>query len=119
FRPDNAVLNRPVQMLANGGRYVVKGCYFYGDRGASIVVNADSVKLYLSDSKFGPSGHRKTYGGNGRAIDLRPAALFLDTVIMRNCTSYNLSDRVIRNMGTKVNYLVLDHNTVINNVGLN
>jgi hypothetical protein len=119
FRPDNAVLNRPVQMIANGGRYTVKGCYFYGDRGASIVVNADSVKLYLYDSKFGPSGHRKTYGGNGRAIDLRPSALFLDTLIMVNCTNYNVSDRVIRNMGTKVNYLVLDHNTVINNVGLN
>ena len=35
FRPDNAVLNRPIQMKANGGRYTVKGCYFYGDRGAS------------------------------------------------------------------------------------
>ena len=42
-----------------------------------------------------------------------------DTVIIRHCTIYLISDRVFRNLGGEVKYFEFDHNTVINTQGRN
>lgn len=117
YRPDGAYLNRMVETRADGGRYVVTGCTFDGDRGSGIVCNADSLTVIIKDVVVGNTGHRKTVGGNGRIVDLRPNALWMDTLIIINSTVNNASDRVIRNMGTEVNYLEIDHMTALNTVG--
>ncbi len=115
--PEGAVLNRMIEFYATGGRYTVNHCYYDGDRGSMLAIFADSASVIVKDSKFGNTGHRKTPGGNGRTIDLRPTALFVDTLIVVNSSHYNETDRIIRNMGSLVNYFVWDHNTVTNNKG--
>jgi hypothetical protein len=117
YTPDGQYNNRMVEAKGHGQRYVVEGCIFDGDRGAGIVIRADSMKVYVKDVIVGNCGHRKTSGGNGRILDMRPEALWLDTLIILNSTVNNASDRVIRNMGTEVNYLEIDHLTALNTVG--
>lgn len=117
YTPEGSFLNRMVETRANGSRYEVIGCTFDGDRGSGIVCNADSLTVIIKDVVVGNTGHRKTVGGNGRIVDLRPNALWMDTLIIINSTVNNASDRVIRNMGTHVGYLEIDHMTALNTVG--
>lgn len=117
YRPDGAYLNRMVEAQGNNSRFIIKGCIFDGDRGAGIVIRADSMKVYVEDVIVGNTGHRFTVGGNGRILDMRPEALWVDTLIIVNSTVNNASDRIIRNMGTRVGYLEIDHLTALNNVG--
>jgi hypothetical protein len=115
--PTGSVLNRFFEAWGKKSRVVIRGCDMDGDRGAFIAVNGDSMKVYIHDSKFLNTGHRITSGGNGRTIDFRPTALIVDTLVVVNSTHTNQSDRLIRNMGSVVNYLKWDHNTSANNVG--
>ena len=115
--PTASVLNRAVEVYGKKSRMIARNCAFDGDRGGSIAVWGDSMKVYVYDCTFGNIGHRKTSGGNGRSIDLRPTALYLDSLIVQNSTHYNQSDRLVRNMNTKIKYLKWDHNTALNNVG--
>jgi len=115
--PTGSVLNRFFEVYGKKSRTTIKGCDFDGDRGAFVAIFGDSTKVYVHDSKFLNTGHRITSGGNGRTIDFRPTALFVDTLVVVNSTHTNQSDRLIRNMGTIVNYLKWDHNTAVNNVG--
>lgn len=117
YRPDGSYLNRMIEARGNSMRYVIEGCIFDGDRGAGIVVRADSMKVYVRDVIVGNTGHRVSVGGNGRILDMRPEALWLDTLVIVNSTVNNASDRIIRNMGTEVGYLEIDHLTSLNTVG--
>jgi len=117
FRPDGAYLNRCVEIHAAGSRTVIDGCIFYGDRGAGITLKADSLRVFIKNVTVGNAGHRKSTGGNGRLVDLRPQAPYVDTLVIENSTVYNASDRVVRNMGSIVNYLYIDHITAFNTKG--
>ncbi|MEZ4828589.1 MAG: T9SS type A sorting domain-containing protein [Bacteroidia bacterium] len=117
YRPDGAYLNRMFELRAKGSTVRITGCIFDGDRGAAITLMADSLKVFVYDVRAGNLGHRITVGGNGRLIDLRPEAPYVDTLVIVNTTTYNSSDRIIRNMGTVVNYLKIDHMTAFNTVG--
>lgn len=117
YRPDGAYLNRMVELQGHKSRVVIEGCVFDGDRGSGINFLADSLKVFVIDVKVLNTGHRKVTGGNGRLIDFRPQATYVDTLVIRNTTLTNASDRVIRNMGTEVNYLEIDHLTALNTVG--
>ena len=118
FRPDEGVLNRMIEIKANKVRYEILGCAFDGDRGGFVVPIADSVDIIIRNSTFGNGGHRTSYGGNGRLIDFSPEVKFIDTCIVENVTGYYLTDRMIRNQGAKVNYLKIDHVTMVNNEGV-
>jgi hypothetical protein len=117
YRPDGAYLNNMVEAMGNHSRYIIRGCTFDGDRGAGIVIRADSMKVYVSDVVVTNCGHRKAVGGGGRFLDMRPGARTVDTLIIKNSTFSNGSDRIIRNMGSEVNYLEIDHFTALNNAG--
>ncbi len=117
MQPDGGYLSKMVEARGKRTRYTVKGCLFEGDREAGIVISADSMKVYISDVVVGNCGHRNTVGGGGRFLDLRPAARYIDTLVIKNSTANNISDRIIRNMGSEVNYLEIDHLTALNTVG--
>ena len=117
FRPDGAYLNRMVEIRAHKSRVVIDGCIFYGDRGAAVKMQADSLVVFIRNVTVGNAGHRKTTGGNGRLVDMRPEALYVDTLVIENSTVYNASDRIVRNMGSIVNYLYIDHLTAFNTKG--
>lgn len=117
FTPDGSYLNRMIEGRGTGMRMTVRNCSYDGDRGSCVVVNGDSMSIFLHDVRGGNTGHRKTTGGNGRLVDFRPTALYVDTIVIQNSTTWNSSDRIIRNMGTVVNYLLYDHVTALNIIG--
>lgn len=110
---DGSLGNRVLNMYGKNGRVILKGCRLINDRGAGFSIQVDGVKLYMYDCMVGNQGHHISVGGNGRVIDLRNTGT-VDTLIIQNTTIYNLSDRVIRNMGPVIGYLRFDHNTVVN-----
>jgi hypothetical protein len=105
--------NRVLQMYGKNYRAVVKGCRLINDRGGAFAIMVDGVKMYFIDCIIGNQGHHISVGGNGRALDIRTTNT-VDSVIFQNCTIYNLSDRVFRNMSPVINYVKFDHNTIYN-----
>jgi hypothetical protein len=105
--------NRVLNMYGKNFRATLRGCRLINDRGAAFSLQVDGVKLYLIDCVIGNQGHHISVGGNGRAIDIRNTGT-VDTIVVQNCTLYNFSDRVLRNMAPIINYVKFDHNTVVN-----
>lgn len=117
YLPDGSYQHWVIECRGNGSTIRYKNCTWAGDRAAAVCARADSLKIFISDCTVGNIGYRTAFGGNGRFIDLRPEALYLDTLVIENSTTYNLSDRIIRNMNTHINYLYIDHLTASNTVG--
>jgi hypothetical protein len=105
--------NRVLNMYGANYRAIFKGCRLINDRGGAFAIQVDGVKMYFIDCIIGNQGHQISVGGNGRALDIR-STNSVDTVIFQNCTIYNLSDRVLRNMSPVINYVKFDHNTIYN-----
>jgi hypothetical protein len=91
------------------------GCYLERERQAPIRLAAADMKVLIEDCRIGNVGERTSIDGNGRAFDTRGNNA--DTVIIRNTSIYNVSDRVFRTDGAHINYLELDHITSVNNLG--
>lgn len=105
--------NRVLTMYGANLRAVIRGCRLINDRGGAFAIMVDGVKMYFTDCIIGNQGHQISIGGNGRALDIRNTGT-VDTVIFQNCTIYNCTDRVFRNMGPVINYVKFDHNTIVN-----
>lgn len=120
--PDNTFGNRTIDFRGANSRVIVKGCRFSNDRAGALTIEGtgDGMKLYVYDCVMGNQGHYISLGGNGRALDIRVnnETGYLDTVVFKNNTIYNLTDRVVRSMGGIVTYMEFDHNTIINNEGV-
>jgi len=116
FKPDGSYANRSVRHQGVDTRVIYDNVVIYADRGAGIAFLADSIKAYIHNTVVQNTGHHNVVGGNGRFIGFRNN--YMDTLVIRNSTVTNASDRVVRNMGTEVNYLDIDHLTAYNNVGL-
>lgn len=101
--------NRLINVF-NGSSLWVKDCEMMHDRGGIIAMLSDSCSVYMEDCFVHSSGHPKSMGGNGRVIDIRPTVI-QDTILVRNTTFFDMTDRIVRNMGTVVNYMKFDHNT--------
>ncbi len=108
-RPTGGVNNRYINVY-NSASLWVKDCEVMHDRGSAFALIGDSTSLYIDDSFIHSCGHPKSVGGNGRIVDVR-SLVVADSVVIRNTTFFNLTDRIIRIMGTKLNYLKFDHNT--------
>nr|MDA3928677.1 hypothetical protein [Prolixibacteraceae bacterium] len=117
YLPDGSYQHWVIECRGNGSTIRYKNCTWDGDRAAAVCARADSLKIYISDCTVGNIGYRTAFGGNGRFIDLRPEALYLDTLVIENSTVYNTTDRIMRNMNTHINYLYFDHITAVNTVG--
>jgi hypothetical protein len=108
-RPTGGVNNRYINIY-NGASLWVKDCEVVHDRGSAFALQGDSCSIYIDDCFIHSIGHPKTLGGNGRVVDIRPTNI-QDSVVVRNTTFFNLSDRILRNIGTTVNYIKFDHCT--------
>ncbi len=117
YLPDGGYQHWVIELRGTGSKYEFINCTFDGDRASSVCARADSLNIQIRNCTAGNLGYRTAFGGNGRFIDLRPEAMYLDTLIIENSTTYNSSDRIIRNMNTHVNYLYIDHLTAVNTVG--
>ena len=116
YDQDGGVGNRVMHHFGEGSRVIYRGVIIDGDRGAGISLLDNDMKLYVYDCVVGNQGHRRTHGGNGRLLDIRPTDT-QDTIVIKNTTVYNFTDRIIRNMGTVVNYVEVDHLTAVNIMG--
>jgi len=116
YDQEGGVGNRNLKHYGVGNRIIIRGCIIDGDRGAAIALFDDDMKLYVSDVVVGNQGHRKTIGGNGRLLDIRSTNT-VDSVVIKNSTAYNYSDRVVRNMAPVINYIEVDHLTAFNIMG--
>jgi len=110
---DHSYGNRVINFAGKGYRAIIKGCYISNDRGSLLTSTVDNQKIYITDCVLGNSGHFISVGGNGRLIDLRSTAS-VDSIVIQNCTVYNLTDRMLRNMGPVFNYVKIDHVTLVN-----
>ncbi len=108
-QPTGGVRNRYINVY-NGASVWLTSCEIMHDRGSVIALQSNDCSLYIDDCFMHSIGHPKSLGGNGRVVDLRTITT-ADTIIVRNCTFFNLTDRIMRNMGTTVNYVEFDHNT--------
>jgi len=115
-QPTGGVRNRYINVY-NGASLFVDDCEVVHDRGSAFAILSDSCSIYITNSFIHSVGHPKTLGGNGRLVDLRPTALVMDTILIQNTTYFNVTDRIIRNMNTVVNYLKFDHNTGLGTQG--
>jgi hypothetical protein len=96
-------------------RIEVRDCFIERDGGAGWMANGKRGTYIFENCVFGNMGAPKKLGGNGRLFDSRGNET--DSVIIKHCTVYLISDRVIRNLGGVLNYFEFDHNTVINAQG--
>ena len=119
--PDNSFASRILDFRGPDSRVIVKNCRLINDRGGSLCIEAagTGLSLYVYDCLIGNQGHYISLGGNGRGLDIRVnnETGYLDSVVFKNNTFFNLTDRVVRSMGGVVNYMEFDHNTIINNQG--
>jgi hypothetical protein len=98
-----------------GSKIIFKGCYLERERQAPIRLAASDMTVLIEDCRLGNVGERTSIDGNGRMFDARSNAA--DSVIIRNSTFYNISDRVFRTMGAHINYVEMDHITALNHLG--
>ncbi len=110
---DGTLGNRVLNMYGLNLRCTLKGCRISNDRGGAIAIQVDGVKLYIIDCIIGNLGHQISLGGNGRVVDIRNTNT-VDTLIIQNSTVYNMTDRFIRNMSPIINYVKIDHVTLVN-----
>ncbi len=108
-RPTGGVNNRYINIY-NGASLWVKDCEVMHDRGSAFALLSDSCSIYIDDCFIHSVGHPKTLAGNGRVVDIRPTNV-QDSIVVRNTTFFNLTDRIVRNIGTTVNYMKFDHCT--------
>jgi hypothetical protein len=116
---EGAYLHRMIEMRAPKARFVLDGVALTGDNSGAVVLKADSLSVFVRNCIMGNLGHRYVMNGNGRFIEIRGEAPYVDTLIIENCLTFNQSDRIIRNEGTVLNYCKIDHLTALNTVGLN
>jgi hypothetical protein len=118
---DGTFANRAIDVRGRGTRVIAKGLRLLSDRGGGLTIEStgNGMKLYMYDCIIGNGGHHIAQGGNGRVLDIRVdnASGWVDTVVIKNNTVYNLTDRIVRSMGAVVNYMEFDHNTFFNNQG--
>jgi hypothetical protein len=97
-------------------RVILSNCQFEYDKASTIQLRADSIKVYMYNCVAAKTGNYAAYNGNGRLVDTR--GYYTDTIVIDNVTAYYMQDRIIRNMGGEINYLKINHLTVVNNGGM-
>ena len=107
--------NRHNIKLYAGARVEIFGCEIAHDvPGALISIWEDGSSLWLEDCLLHSVGHHRSAGGNGRIISPRAN---MDTISLVNCSFFNFTDRIFRNMGAEIGYTKIDHCTGLNSAG--
>jgi hypothetical protein len=105
------VTQRMIRASADDISVTVDDCWFDKDGQSFIRVDNPGVSFYITNSVISNIGLPSS-PDNGRGIDDRGNDI--DTVIMENCTFYNLTSRIIRDGGGMINYAWFTNNTVSN-----
>ncbi len=104
-----------IRLYGEGNEVLVDGCHITKERGGSFQLWSDNMKLTVINSRIGNIGDHYAHGGNGRLVDTRGNAV--ESITIRNCTVYNMHERLIRTAGGTIDNYVFDHNTVMHVFG--
>ncbi|MCK9279504.1 MAG: T9SS type A sorting domain-containing protein [Melioribacteraceae bacterium] len=105
------LLTNIIRMSSDGITLVVKDCQLDRDQQSAIRVDAKKTKIFITNSIISNIGEMKS-ADNGRGVDDRGNAI--DTLVLENNTFYNLTSRILRDGGGIINYVRINHNTVVN-----
>ena len=102
-------VNAVIQTGTKGVNITTKNCEFDSVNSRVIIMDQNYCSIFAYDCIAHNSG---TSNKTGRFIDAR--STFADSIIMQNCTFYNLYHCVINRFGGQQTYFKADHITVYN-----
>ncbi|UCE07074.1 MAG: T9SS type A sorting domain-containing protein, partial [bacterium] len=95
-----------VRAQAEGIRIVIDDCHLDGDRQSFVRFDAHNQRVFITNSILSWSVL------NGRGLDRRGNKV--DTLVVENCTFYNLISKVMREGGSGyIKYFKFNHNTCV------
>ena len=95
----------------DGIRVTLDDCWFDQSSQSFIRVDDPDMSFFITNCVVSNIG-RPLSPDNGRGIDDRGNDI--DTIIIENCTFFNLTSRVIRDAGGVINYARVNNNTLVN-----
>jgi len=106
-----AVSQRILRVSADEVTVTIDDCWFDDAHQSAIRLDNDDMNLYITNSTFSNIGNPPD-PDNGRFLDLRGNDQ--DTLMVENCTFYNLTHTVIRNGGGRFVYASFNNCTFAN-----
>ncbi len=102
---------RIFRISADSAKIVIDDCHLDKDGQSAFRLDNAWISIFLTNSIVSNIGVTDD-PNNGRGIDDRgnPA----DSIVIENCTFYNITSRVIRDAGGIINYARFNHNTLVN-----
>ena len=110
-----------IPSTSSGCRIVVDSCILTNTNGNHIRTDGPASVIKITNTIFANLGYLgKSNLGAGKGIDLRENSI--DSLFVQNCTFVNSQDRIIRHLNlttppyttSPIQYLLFDHNTLIN-----
>ncbi len=105
------VSTRIIRLEENGIKVIIDDCVLDLATQAAFRINTSDDKLFLTNTIISNIGKMDS-PENGRAFDDRGNDI--DTLFVENCTFYNLTFKVLRDGGGRINYAYFNHNTIVN-----
>ena len=102
---------RILRCQADNIRVELDSCWLEHDGQAGIRVDNPGSSFFLTNTTIGPIGNPIS-PSNGRGLDDRGNNI--DTLVMENCTFFNITSRIIRDDGGYIKHAVFRNNTVCN-----
>jgi hypothetical protein len=109
-----AVERRTVRASADDITIIVDDCWFDDAHQTAFRIDNKGNRLFLTNSTFSNMGDPSN-PDNGRAIDDRGNDI--DTLVIEDCTFYNITSRIIRDGGGYIKYSKINNNTFVNVAG--
>jgi hypothetical protein len=106
-----AVERRVVRASADNITIIVDDCWFDEASGNAFRIDNPGNNLFLTNSVFSNIGDPSD-PDNGRAIDDRGNNI--DTLVIEDCTFYNITSRILRDGGGHIKYSKINNNTFVN-----
>ena len=104
-----AYLSQIIRESADNVTLNFDDCFFESTSQSFIRTDNKMAKIYIRNSTV--RNCASDYA-NGRGIDDR--GVDMDTLVVENCTIYNLGSRFLRDGGGILNYAYINHNTFVN-----
>ena len=100
-----------LRVRADDARIVIEDCHLDYDSQSIFRLDNPGISIFMKNSIMSNVGQTVS-PDNGRGIDDRGNNI--DSLVVENCTFYNITSRVLRDGGGYINYLKFNHNTMIN-----
>ncbi|MCL6098442.1 MAG: T9SS type A sorting domain-containing protein [Bacteroidetes bacterium] len=106
-----AGLSRLMRTRADKIRLVFDDCHLDQSGQSALRIDSKNIRIYFTNSIVSNIG-TTIDPNNGRAFDDRGNNI--DTLVIENCTFYNLTSTVLRDGGGWIKYFRFNHNTTVN-----